>query len=182
MSNHARASALTPRVPRLASQVLAVLAIAAFGCTPNKRIPPHEIVQSVAGCYELERGPWLVDSTVVDGLWTSRAPRRFRLSSNPVAHAAGQPDAGVPPQFEARSLDSADHAAGWLQAWTQHPPGAAQIIVNRPLSPGGYSYTFQIEGNRLVGEMRVSTDAAERGRPSEASRPVSAVRIDCPQV
>jgi hypothetical protein len=162
------------KLPIIASMLL-VISGAADAQTPVPSAAAQELARQIAGCYELDDGPWRSDSVRAGDVSTAYTPLSFELTDEQVQdwdsmQSSKHPMFAVRPSMRPWSY--------WQRAATTPDT----IRISRPLAFAGVWLTLTPAGRDLVGTVEAFTDAIERGKPSEVTRPVYARRVACSPV
>jgi hypothetical protein len=127
----------------------------------------------VAGCYQLDDGPWRADSVQAGGVSTRQTPLFFVLTDQ-LLRGWDSLQSGERPMFAVRA-----HSAR-LTYWQRISPSGEAIRISYPMPEAGIRLELTPRGNDLRGFVTAFTDALRENEPSEVTRPVYAHRAPCP--
>jgi hypothetical protein len=132
----------------------------------------------VAGCYELEPGPWQADPAFSRVFAAERVPRRFALTAERLAgwEPLQRPDRQL---YRAVAAPSAGQAGMLFAYWRRAGSAGDTVHVSYPLPMAGAALDLTPDGRDLAGRITAFTDAVTPGEPSDVSRPARARRVPC---
>ena len=129
----------------------------------------------IAGCYQLDDGPWRADSVRAGDISTKRTPLSFELT-NQVLDGWGDLQSSTRPLFVVR--DPVTHTSrNPFTYWQRVGSSRERIRISYPLPLAGIALMLTPHAQDLTGLVEAFTDASE---PSDVRRKVYARRIACP--
>jgi hypothetical protein len=132
----------------------------------------------VAGCYRLDDGTWRADSVRAGDVSTKFTPLAFELAEE-VLRGWDPIQSSDRPMFVVRDPLTRRSDASFTY-WQLVDSTSETIRIANPLALAGATLTLRIDGRDLAGTITVFTDAIEKDKPYEVTRPVRARRITCP--
>jgi hypothetical protein len=140
--------------------------------TPAPSPAAMALARRIAGCYQLDDGPWRADSVRVGDVSTKHTPLFFELSDE-LLRGWDPLQSSEHPMFAVRPA-----GRSWTY-WQRFATIPDTIRISHPLPLAGVGLTLTPVGRDLEGTVEAFTDAVVQGQPSEITRPVYARRIAC---